>query len=64
MTSLPYLVETDENTHVDTITNYYTKYPQDQEAEVSNILDEMATPPGLTNIDQIHAKLGGDAKRH
>jgi hypothetical protein len=64
MTSLPYLVETHENAYVDTITNYYTKYPADQEAEVSNILDEMATPPGLTDIDQIHRKLGGDAKRH
>jgi hypothetical protein len=64
MTSLPYLVETRENAYVDTITNYYTKYPHDQEAEVSNILDEMAMPPGLTDIDQIHPKLGGDAKRH
>jgi hypothetical protein len=64
MTSLPYLVETHDNAYVDTITNYYTKYPHDREAEVSNILDAMAMPPGLSDIDQIHAKLGGDAKRH
>jgi hypothetical protein len=59
MTSLPYLVETHGSAYVDTITNYYTKYPHDREAEVSNILDVMATPPGLTDIDQIHAKLDG-----
>lgn len=57
MTSLPYLVETHDKAYVDTITNYYTKYPRDREAEVSNILDVMATPPGVTDIDQIHAKL-------
>jgi hypothetical protein len=64
MTSLAYLVETHDNAYVDTITNYYTKYPHDREAEVSNILDAMAMPPGLSDIDQIHAKLGGDQKRH
>jgi hypothetical protein len=64
MTSLPYLVETHDNAYVDTITNYYTKYPHDREAEVSNILNVMATPPGLTNIDWIHAKLDGDPKEH
>ena len=64
MTNLPYLVETHGNAYVDMITNYYTKYPHDREAEVSNILDVMATPPGLTDIDQIHAKLDGDPKEH
>ena len=64
MISLPYLVETHVNAYVDTITNHYTKYSNDQEAEVSNVLYMMATPPGLTDIDQIHAKLGGDAKLH
>ena len=64
MTSLPYLVETHNNAYVSTITNYYTKYPNDREAEIPNILDEMATPPGLTDIDQIHAKLDGNPKEH
>ncbi len=64
MTTLPNLIETHANAYVDTITNYYTKYPHDRDAEVANILNEMATPSGLTDIDQIHAKLGGDAKRH
>jgi hypothetical protein len=61
--SLPYLVETHDNAYVDTITNYYTKYPHDREAEVSNILDVMSTPPGLTDIDQIHAQLEGVVQR-
>jgi hypothetical protein len=64
LTGLPNLIETHENAYVDTITNYYTKYPHDREAEVSNILNEMATPSALTDIDQIHANLGGAAKRH
>jgi len=64
MTSLPYLIETHYYAYVDTITNYYTKYPHDREAEVSNILDAMATPPGLSDIDQIHAKLGADSRQH
>ena len=59
-----FLVETHDNVYVDTITNYSTKYPHDREAEVSNILDVLATPPGLTDIDLIHAKLDGDQKRH
>jgi len=64
MTSLPYLVETHYYEYVDAITNYYTKYPHDREAEVSNILDAMATPPGLSDIDQIHANLGARSSRH
>ncbi len=64
ITSLPYLVEMHENAYVDTITNYYTKYPRDREAEVSNILDVMATPPGVTDIDQIHAKVTGGQGRN
>jgi len=64
MTSLPYLVETHDSVYVDTITDYYTKYPHDREADVSDILDAMATPPGFTDIDQIHAKLGGNPKGH
>lgn len=42
--------------YVDTITNYYTKYPNDRQAGMSRILLESATPPGLT-IDKIHEKL-------
>ena len=42
--------------YVDTITNYYRKYPNDREAGMSRILLESATPPGLT-IEQIHTKL-------
>ena len=64
ITSLPYLVETHKNAYVETITNYYTKYPRDREAEVSNILDVMAAPPGVTDIDQIHAKLTGGERRN
>jgi hypothetical protein len=62
LTSLPYLVDLYSNVYADKITGYYTKYPRDREAKVSNILDVMATPPGLTNIDQIHAKLTGGEK--
>jgi hypothetical protein len=42
--------------YVDTITDYYKKYPNDRQAGMSRILLESATPPGLT-IDQIHEKL-------
>ena len=44
--------------YVDTITNYYTKYPHDREGGLPLIMDLLATPPGLKNVDQIHARLG------
>jgi uncharacterized protein YecT (DUF1311 family) len=57
--SLPDFTQPYFQVYVDTITKYYRKYPNDREAGVPNILDEMAVPPGLTDIDQIHAKLDG-----
>jgi len=42
--------------YVDAVTAYFTKYPNDREAGAPQILQELASPPGLT-IDQIHAKL-------
>ena len=42
--------------YVDAITAYFTKYPNDREAGAPRILEELASPPGLT-IDQIHEKL-------
>ncbi len=64
LTSLPYLIDLHSNAYANTITSYYTKYPDDRKAEIPNILDEMATPPGLTDIDQIHAKLDGAPHEH
>jgi hypothetical protein len=42
----------------------YNKYPHDREAGVPNIIDEMAVPPGLSDIDRIHAKLDGNDRVH
>lgn len=64
LTKLPYLIDMHSKVYVDTITSYYTKYPNDRKAEIPNILRAMATPPGLTDINQIHAKLDGDPKEH
>jgi len=44
--------------YVDTITNYYRKYPRDREGGLPLIMDLLATPPGLKNADEIHAQLG------
>jgi hypothetical protein len=43
--------------YVETITNYYKKYPHNRQAGPSRIMLEMATPPGLRSIDEIHAKV-------
>lgn len=57
--SLPEFTESDHyQVYVDTITSYFTKYPRDREGGLPLIMDLLATPPGLKNIDQIHAKLG------
>jgi uncharacterized protein YecT (DUF1311 family) len=57
--SLPEFTQPYFQVYVDTITKYYKKYPHDRQAGVPNILDEMAVPPGLADIDQIHMKLDG-----
>ena len=54
--SLPGFTEPYQHVYVEVITNYFTKYPHDRQAGVPIILDELASPPGLT-VDQIHAKL-------
>ena len=56
LSALPDFKEPYFHKYVDTITNYYKKYPNDRQAGMSRILLESATPPGLT-IDQIHEKL-------
>jgi hypothetical protein len=57
--SLPRLTESSHyQVYVDTITNYYNKYPHDREGGLPLIMDLLATPPGLNNVDQIHARLG------
>jgi len=56
--SLPEFTEPNSQIYVDTITSYFTKYPHDREGGLPLIMDLLATPPGLKNIDQIHAKLG------
>jgi hypothetical protein len=56
MKSLPEFTEPYQHVYVDAITNYFTKYSHDRQAGPSRILDELASPPGLT-VDQIHAKL-------
>jgi hypothetical protein len=60
--NLPDFTEPYYQVYVDTITNYYTKYPHDREGGLTLILDELAVPPGLKSIDQIHTKLGNDDK--
>jgi len=54
------LPEFTESTHfqvyVDAITSYYKKYPRDRQAGMSRLLEEMASPPGLS-VDEIHKKL-------
>ena len=44
------------DTYSETVTAYYKKYPHDRQAGISRILEELASPPGLS-IDEIHAKL-------
>jgi hypothetical protein len=56
LNALPDFTEPYFHKYVDTITNYYKKYPNDRQAGMSRILLESASPPGLT-IDQIHEKL-------
>lgn len=56
LSALPDFKEPYFTKYVDTITDYYKKFPNDPQAGVSRILLESATPPGLT-IDQIHEKL-------
>ena len=58
--TLPDFTQPYSQVYVDTITRYYNKYPHDREAGVPNIIDEMAVPPGLFDIDRIHAKLDGN----
>ena len=56
--SLPAFTDPNSQIYVETITSYFTKYPHDREGGLPLIMDLLATPPGLRNIDQIHAKLG------
>ncbi len=54
--SLPEFTDPYQHVYVEALTNYFTKYPHDRRAGRPIILDELASPPGLT-IGQIHAKL-------
>jgi len=56
LSALPDFTEAYFQKYVETITNYYEKYPNDRQAGMSRILLESASPPGVT-IDQIHEKL-------
>ena len=56
MKSLPDLTEPYFKAYVDKINEYYKKYPDDREAGLSTLMENLATPPGLT-VDQIHSKL-------
>jgi len=55
--SLPEFAEPYYGVYVDSITRYYQKYPRDRQGAASQILQQMATPPGTMDIDVIHAKL-------
>lgn len=55
--SLPDFTEPYYGVYVDTITRYYKKYPRDRQGGASQVLEQMATPPGTMDIDVIHAKL-------
>ena len=55
--SLPEFTEPYYGGYVDTITRYYKKYPRDRQGGISQILQQMATPPGTMDIDVIHAKI-------
>lgn len=60
--SLPDFTATYFGTYVETISRYYTKYPNDREAGLPQIISELASPPAL-DVDQIHAKLNGSATK-
>jgi hypothetical protein len=61
--SLPQFTESQNyQVYVDAMTRYYEKYPRDRQGGASQILEQMATPPGTMDIDVIHAKLGGGNK--
>ena len=55
--SLPEFTERYYGVYVDTITRYYQKYPRDRQGGISQILQQMATPPGRMDIDGIHANV-------
>jgi len=55
--SLPEFAEPYYGVYVDTITRYYQKYPRDRQGGISQILQQMATPPGTMDIDAIHANV-------
>jgi len=55
--SLPEFAEPYYGLYVDTITRYYQKYPRDRQGGISQILQQMATPPGTMDIDAIHANV-------
>jgi hypothetical protein len=58
--SLPEFAESQHyDVYVDAITRYYRKYPRDRQGAATQILEQMATPPGTMDIDVIHTKLGG-----
>jgi len=42
--------------YVAAITEYYKKYPRDRQAGIGRLMEEMASPPGLS-VDKIHKKL-------
>ncbi len=61
--SLPEFAESQHyDVYVDTITRYFKKYPRDRQGAVSQVLEQMAAPPGIMDIDALHAKLGPGGK--
>jgi hypothetical protein len=59
--SLPEFTEPYYQAYVDRITEYYTKYPNDSAVGISEVLTNLAAPPGLS-VEQIHEKLRGSPK--
>lgn len=58
MSTLPeFTASSHYQVYADTITKYFKKYPRDRQAAAATILERMATPPGLSDIDKIHAQL-------
>ena len=56
LTAMPDFTAPYLQAYVDSITEYYAKYPHDRQAGLPRLMLELASPPGLT-VDQIHEKL-------
>jgi hypothetical protein len=56
LTAMPDFTAPYLQAYVDSITDYYAKYPRDRQAGLPRLMLELASPPGLT-VDQIHKKL-------